>query len=210
MSTTPTTTVHSAVYDAFADWEVGFATAYLANGNWQRDPGSFRVVTVGLTKGPVTSMGGLRIIPDVTLDELSAADSAMLVLPGADAYVTGELAPFARKAREFVEAGTPVAAICGATFGLAREGLLDDRRHTSNAPEFLQASGYAGAALYQDAPAVTDGDLITGSGVRPVEFAREVMAKLEAYEPKVLDAWYRLYSEGDPAAYVELEGSGAA
>jgi putative intracellular protease/amidase len=210
MSTTPTATVHSAVYDALADWEVGFATAHLANGAWQREPGRFRVVTVGATREPITTMGGLRITPDVTLDELSPSDSAMLILPGADAFAAGGLTEFTRTAREFLDAGTPVAAICGATFGLAAEGLLDERRHTSNAAEFLQASKYAGGALYQDAPAVTDGDLITASGVHPVEFAREVMGRLDAYEPHVLDAWYRLYSTGDASAYFELDGAGAA
>jgi putative intracellular protease/amidase len=209
MSTT-TVTVHSAVYDGLADWEVGFATAHLANGAWQRQPGRFRVVTVGATEAPITTMGGVRVLPDVTLDALSPADSAMLIMPGADAFAAGGLTEFTRKAREFLEAGTPVAAICGATFGLALEGLLDDRRHTTNAAEFLQYSQYAGGALFQHVPAVTDGDLITASGVHPVEFAREVMAKLEAYEPGVLDAWYRLYSTGDAAAYFELQGAGAA
>ena len=61
----------------------------------------------------------------------------MLVLPGADTWVTGGNGAFATKAREFLDAGVPVAAICGATMGLAVEGLLDQRRHTSNAPEFL-------------------------------------------------------------------------
>ena len=210
MSTTPTATVHSAVYDGLADWEVGFATAHLANGAWQRDPGRFGVVTVGATRDPITTMGGVRVTPDVTLNELSPADSVMLILPGADAYATGGLTGFTRKAREFLDAGTPVAAICGATFGLALEGLLDDRRHTSNAAEALASSQYAGGALYQSVPAFTDGDLITASGVHPVDFAREIMGKLEAYEPHVLDAWYRLYTTGDAEAYFELEGAGAA
>src|SRR5687768_3149077 len=100
---TTTTTVHVAVYDTLADWEVGHATAHIANGAWQRQPGSHRVVTVG-AGGPVTSMGGLRITPDVALADLRPADSAMLVLPGADTWMDGSSAPFAAKAREFLEA----------------------------------------------------------------------------------------------------------
>ena len=91
-------------------------------------------------------MGGLRISPDLALDELRPADSAMLILPGADTWLTGGNRPFAAKARDFLDAGVPVAAICGATAGLAAEGLLDDRRHTSNAAEFLAGTGYGGAA----------------------------------------------------------------
>lgn len=71
-------TVHTAIYDTMADWEVGFATAHINNGYWQRRPGSVRVVTVAETAEPVTTMGGLRITPDVVLAEVRPADSAML------------------------------------------------------------------------------------------------------------------------------------
>ena len=114
--------------------------------------------------------------------------------------------PFAAAAARFLAAGTPVAAICGATGGLAAAGLLDERPHTSNAREFLEATGYAGAAHYVDAPAVTDGLLITATAVAPVEFAREVLARLDVYEPATLDAWYQLYGERDPAGYHVLVG----
>ena len=103
----------------------------------------------------------------------------------------------------------PVAAICGATFGLARAGLLDERRHTSNAREYLAPSGYRGAALYRDEPAVTDRDLITASGVMPVDFARAIFARLEVFPPKVLDAWYGLHKTGEARSFHEL-GAGAS
>ncbi len=203
-------TVHTAVYDTMADWEVGFATAHINNGHFQRRPGSVRVVTVGATAEPVTTMGGLRITPDVVLDDLSPSDSAMLILPGADTWLTGDAnMPFAEKAGEFLDAGVPVAAICGATGGLAAAGLLDHRRHTSNAAEFLASTGYGGGALYVDEPAVTDGDLVTASGTAPVEFAREVLARLDLYEPAVLDAWYKLYGLHDPAGFYELAAAAA-
>ena len=201
---TTTETVHMAIYDTLADWEVGHATAHINNGQWHREPGRYRVVTVGETREPVTTMGGMRVAPDVTLDELSPADSAMLILPGADTWLAGGNGAFAKMARRFLEAGTPVAAICGATAGLAAEGLLDDRRHTSNAPEFLQAFGYGGAEHYVAEPAVTDGDLITGSGTTPVAFAVEVFARLGLYEPSVLASWAKLYRDNDPAGFYEL------
>lgn len=202
--------VHLAVYDTMADWEVGLLIAHVNNGYWQRDPGSCRVVTVGEDGAPVTTMGGVVVTPHLKLADLRPEDSALLVLPGADTWLSGGNGAFADKARDFLEAGVPVAAICGATAGLARARLLDDRSHTSNATEFLAATGYAGESRYCDAPAVTDGDLITGSGVRPVEFAREVLAKLDLYEPDVLASWYKLYGLHDPAGYAELMASEAA
>jgi putative intracellular protease/amidase len=204
MTSTAVKTVHLAVYDTLADFEVGFATEHIHNGAWQRHPGSHRVVTVGASHEPVTSMGGVRIMPDVTLEELRPADSAMLMLPGADTWFTGANAAFGAKAREFLDAGVPVAAICGGTLGLAVEGLLDDRDHTSNAAVYLEASGYGGASRYRDEPVVTDGALVTARATAPVEFARAVLALLDLYEPAVLASWYKLYGQHDPAGYFEL------
>ncbi|MCA2224116.1 DJ-1/PfpI family protein [Nonomuraea aurantiaca] len=198
--------VHHAVYDTLADWETGHLTAHLRNGRYQRDPGGFEVVTVGPGTEAITTMGGARVTPDLALDQLSPADSALLILPGAYLWDLGdELAPFARMAREFLDAGVPVAAICGATGGLAREGLLDDRDHTSAAVHYLEAQdGYAGSGRYIEADAVTGGDLITAGPTEPVAFAREAFRRLDVYEPKVLDAWFRLFAKSDASAFEVL------
>ncbi|GAA3483665.1 DJ-1/PfpI family protein [Streptomyces yanii] len=193
-------TVHLAVYDSYADWETGHTTAYLARNG-------FTVRTVGPTAGSVTTLGGLRIQPDLALADVRPEDSALLILTGADLWESGdELAPFARTARTFLDAGVPVAAICGATAGLAREGLLDDRAHTSAVSFHLAATGYAGGARYVEADAVTDGDLITAGPTEPVAFAREVFARLGVYEGRKLDAWYRLFHDSDASAYEVLAG----
>ncbi|MFJ2833730.1 DJ-1/PfpI family protein [Nocardia sp. NPDC087230] len=197
-------TVHMAVYDTLADWEVGAATAHIANGGWHREPGTFEVKTVGLSTEPITTMGRLRVTPDLALADLDPADSVMLILPGADLWEGEELVPFAEKARQFLDAGVPVAGICGATFGLAKAGLLDDRAHTSNAAEYLVYSGYSGAEHYVEAQAVTDRDVITADAMSPFEFAREIFTRLEVSEPHVIDAWYVLFAHRDPAAYAVL------
>ncbi|MFF7180082.1 DJ-1/PfpI family protein [Streptomyces sp. NPDC008121] len=197
-------TVHLAVYDTLADWETGHATAWLARTGHE-------IRTVGPSTEPVTTLGGLRVTPDLALDDLRPEDSALLILPGADLWDTGDaLAPFAAKARALLDSGTPVAAICGATAGLAREGLLDDRAHTSAVSFYLAATGYRGAAHYVDTDAVTDkggdgaGDLITAGPTEPVAFAREVLGMMGAFGGGRLDAWYRLFHDSDPAAYETL------
>lgn len=196
--------VHLAVYDTLADWETGFATAHINSPAWQQTPGRFAVSTVGATTEPITTMGGLRITPDTTLADLTPADSAMLILPGNDIFATEAFTPFAAKAREFLDAGVPVAAICGATGGLATAGLLDSRAHTSNAAAFLDSLGYAGGHLYRDEPAVTDDNLITAAANAPVEFARHIFARLDVYKPDVLASWYKLYGLQDSAGFYEL------
>ncbi|MDA0633813.1 glutamine amidotransferase [Nonomuraea sp. MCN248] len=199
-------TIHVATYDTMADWEVGHATAHLRSGRFHRDGDGYEIVMVGLTRDPVTSMGGLRITPGLALDELTPDRSALLILPGAELWDVGDsLAPFARTARAFLDAGVPVAAICGATAGLAREGLLDQRAHTSGALEYLQAQeGYSGADRYVEADAVTDGDLVTAGPTEPVAFAREIFRRLDVSRPEVIDAWYRLFARSDASAYEVL------
>ncbi|MYS08970.1 glutamine amidotransferase [Streptomyces sp. SID6041] len=203
-SSTGPKTVHLAVYDTLADWETGHTTAWLARAG-------YTVRTVGPVAGePVTTIGGLRIVPDLGLADLRPEDSALLILPGADAYDEGDaLAPFTARAAAFLGAGVPVAAICGATAGLAKEGLLDDRPHTSAVSFYLDATGYQGGEHYVDADAVTSegeagtGALVTAGPTEPVAFAREVFAVLGAYEGK-RDAWFRLFHDSDPAAFAEL------
>ncbi|MFC8526510.1 DJ-1/PfpI family protein [Nocardia sp. NPDC057227] len=202
--------VYTAVYDTLADWEVGAAIAYLNNPELQREPGSLAVRTVGRGTEPVTTGGGMRVLPDVDLAEVDLDRAAALILPGANLWDQGdELEGFAELARDFLDAGRPVAAICGATFGLAKAGLLDTRAHTSNDPGYLAASGYAGSAHYRNEPAVTDGNVVTATSLAPFHFAHQVFAALDVYEPQVLDAWFRLFAERDPSAYAVLAEHGA-
>ena len=71
---------------------------------------------------------------------------------------------------------------------------------------FVEAMGSKGGDLYVDEPAVTDRGLITATAAAPVEFAREIFAQLDLYEPEVLASWYKLYGQQDPAGYYELMG----
>jgi putative intracellular protease/amidase len=195
-------TAHVAIYDTLADWEVGHLLAELRTGRFTGT--TFEVVTVGESLEPITTMGGVRIVPDALLADLEPADSDLLVLPGADIWDGGGGAAFAAVASRFLDAGVPVAAICGATEGLARAGLLDTRKHTSAAPEYLAATGYAGGDSYVDERAVVDGDLITAGPQSPVQFARATLGRLGLASEPTLQAYEDLFHGGDPAAYPVL------
>jgi putative intracellular protease/amidase len=199
-------TIHLFVFDTLADWEPGFAVAGLNNPDGQKAPGRYQVRTVALTRDPIKTIGGVRIQPDLSLDRLTPGESAMLILPGGEKWDQGGSMEAVEKARAFLLAGVPVAAICGATAGLARGGVLDTRKHTSNAPDYLAATGYRGAHLYQTADVVSDQNVITASGMKSLEFAREIFARLDVYEEKVLEAWYGLFKTGDPKYYAALVG----
>jgi putative intracellular protease/amidase len=202
--------VHLFVFDSLSDWECGYAVAGINSPQFQRHPGRYRVRTVALRHGLVTTVGGLRIRPDLSLDQLTPADSGMLIMPGGTAWDEGRNGEAVEAARAFLAGGVPVAAICGATAGLARGGLLDGRRHTSNAREYLAVTPYRGAGLYEDAPAVTDGDLITASGTAPLDFALHIFRRLGLYSPAVLEAWYGLFKTGRPEYFAALMRAGTS
>lgn len=192
--------VHLVVLDTMADWEPSFAIAHIN----QPAPGiasRYQVRTVGLSREPALTKGGVRVLPDLTVDELSPANSALLILPGADIWAQKTTDRALDKARTFVEAGVPVAAICGATLGLARAGLLDSRRHTSNAPEFLTSTGYGGANNYVHQRVVEDDGVITAPATASLEFAKHLLDKLQVFSRPALDAWYELYRTGKPEHY---------
>lgn len=199
-----TTDVHVFVFDTLSDWEIGHAIAGINNPQFQKNPGRYRIRTVAQTLDTVVTIGGLRIEPDMTLDDLSPSDSALLILPGGQAWDEGHNQQAVEAARRFLAAGTPIAAICGATSGLARGGLLDQRHHTSNARDYLAATQYRGSALYQDQPAVTDDNLVTASAMMPIDFAYHIFALLDVYSTPVLDAWFRLFKSGRPDCFNDL------
>ncbi|MDV8079696.1 DJ-1/PfpI family protein [Rhodococcus sp. IEGM 1370] len=198
------TTIALYATDTMADWEYGYLTAGLAMAR-EQDPDANRLIVASETGEAVTTMGGLRITPDVGLADLPALDA--LILPGAPSWDSGHDTVL-KLAAELVGAGTPVAAICGATMGLARTGLLDDRPHTSNAAEFLtQAIEYHGSEYYRDEKAVSDGTVITAGGVNPLEFAKLVFERLNVFPQPVVDAWYGLYTTGERKYYDQLAGA---
>lgn len=192
--------VHLLLLDTLSDWEPGFAIAHI-NRPAPGVPSRYKVRGVGLNRNPVRSLGGIRMLPDLALEELRPERSAMLILPGAELWANAEVDAALAKASEFVSAGVPVAGICGATLGLARSGLLDDRRHTSDDAAFLASSGYKGEKLYVNEAAVEDRGVITASGMASLDFARLILARLEVFSKAALDAWYGLYTTRDPSYY---------
>lgn len=188
--------------DTMADWEYAYITTQIAEAALTR-PGHRRLVIAGDGTDSVRSMGGLPLTPDIDLSDVTAETTACLVIPGAATYESGHEKLLAT-VRRLLAADVPVAAICGATFALARAGLFDERRHTSNAPVFLQMSGYAGGELYADAPVVTDGGITTASGTRPAEFSAEVFRVSGLYPGSYVGDWLGVYRDNDEQAFHRL------
>jgi putative intracellular protease/amidase len=186
--------VHVLVFDGFADWEPAHALAEL------RRSGNRTVRTIGFTREPVTSMGGLRVIPDLELRDVRTANVELLMIPGGDLWESEE---YPRQLLEslvttLLAAETPVAAICGGTLALGRAGVLDDRRHTSNMRSYLpdNVPTYAGAERYVETAVVRDRHVITASGLAAVDFAREIFAELSVFDAADEAMWFGIFKHG--------------
>ncbi len=188
-------TVYFFVFDGYADWEAALALCEI------RRPGDFRVRTVALERRPVQSMGGLTVLPDLSLDEIDDDHARLVILPGGTAWERGEIGPVSATLRRLHADGTPIGALCSGVLALAYAGLVDTRRHTGNYAGHIETyvPDYAGGAHYDtDALALTDDGVITAGGVSGIEFAREVIRALDLYDERDTEAWYRLFKHAIP------------
>jgi len=203
-------TLYLYILDTLADWEPGHVLAELHSGRYLKDPAAkYSVVLCGSTLDTITTMGGLHLRPDVLIHKIQPVPGDVLVLPGADTWLDPAQAPALATAGRLLDERIVVAAICGATIGLANTGLLDRRRHTSNDPAALKmfCPNYRGENYYVNEPAVTDANLITASGLAPVEFAYHVFRTLGVMTPATLEAWHGLFTTRQPEYFYALMGS---
>lgn len=196
--------VYLFIFNTLSDWEIGYVTAGINNPMMQVNPQKYQLKTFSLDGKPIRTIGGLLITPDTSLSELIFSDAEMLILPGGKSWDEGGNQEVIFLAKKFRENHIKVAAICGATFGLAKSGLLDSVRHTSNSKDYLLRSNYQGVKHYINELSVSDAGIVTASGTAPLEFSRDIFKELQLYKDEVLNAWYKLFKTGTPEAFAEL------
>jgi putative intracellular protease/amidase len=180
------------VQDGFVDWEAAYVLPLLR----ERGVG---VRVVSDNGASVTSAGGLGVVAHTRLRNVYPPDVDGLILPGGDFWMDDSTNQAVLAfAQDLHTQGKMVAAISSATVALARQGLLDQRRHTSNDLGGLkqEAPGYRGEALYVQGLAVTDGNLITASSIGALEFAREIAHHQKLGSESYRKQWYELFKHG--------------
>ena len=180
------------IFDGFADWEPAHAFCAL------RKSGKFEVVTAGFSPETVTSMGGLKVTPDVTIQEVNPQETAFFMLPGGDMWEQRPHAEIHDLLHRLHDRNVLIGAICAATLEIARAGLTCGLRHTSNAKSYLKAMvpGYQDDGFYADELAVRDKNVITASGLGSVEFAREVIRHFKLHSDADTELWFEMFKHG--------------
>lgn len=199
--------VYLYVFDTMADWEIGYLMAELNTGRYfKKGLEPLEVITVGIDRSPVTTMGGITILPTIAVAECHLNSMDVLILPGGNTWLESIHDPVLNKVSKALNEEVFIAAICGATFGLAKLGLLDTRQHTSNDLEYLKmlCPHYMGDEHFKQKPAVTEGNLVTASGTAPLDFAYHVLRLLDVFTPETLHAWFKLYETQEKKYFYEL------
>ncbi|MCA1745498.1 MAG: glutamine amidotransferase [Bacteroidales bacterium] len=180
------------LFEGFSDWEIAYLTPEINKSE------GFEMVYFSTSGDLVTSMGGLQVKPAKALKDLAIEDLEMLILPGGTTWEKGGNKEIGPITKDMLEAGKTVAAICAATIYLGQVGLLNNLKHTSSDLNYLKAMApeYTGGDLYQNALAVTDGNLITANGIAPIEFAREVFKAIGLYGEEAIEKWFQLFKNG--------------
>ena len=193
--------------NTLADWEIAYITSELNSGRYSdRTKPPIELIKIGNTTESAKTMGGISITPDECIDNIEFNEGDILILPGADTWEEDNNKKVIDIVPDLLTRNIIVGAICGATVALAKKGVLDGRKHTSNGKGFLEmfASEYSGANNYLEQPVVVDDNLITASGLCPLEFSYEIIKKTNLMKPETLEAWYRLYKTNEAKYFYSL------
>jgi len=157
--------------EGFADWETTLLGAVAR--------GFYRAEVKYASPGgkPVTSTGGMKVTPDLALEDIDVTQLDALVVCGGEIWQTPQAPDLTKLLHKAHDVGKVIGAICDGTVATARTGLLDTVAHTSNGAGYLdKATGYKGTAKYRDVPhAVVDQKIVTAAATAPVSFMQSVM-----------------------------------
>lgn len=202
--------IYLYVLNTMADWEYALLMAELNSKRYfSNRQQNLEIIMVSHNTNPKTTMGGFKIVPDITVKEMSLSENDYLILPGGEQWFEKENESILIQAKMHIDLNRRVAAICGATLGLAKYGALDSKYHTSSDKNYLKhiCPDYKGESFYKEQLVVVDQNLITATGIAPLEFAYEVIKSLNIFSEETLVNWYGLFEKKEPKYFFGLLNS---
>jgi transcriptional regulator GlxA family with amidase domain len=183
----------ATMIDFAGPWEV-FQDVMLTEGGVMRHP--FRLYTVGASRDPILTSGGMTVVPDYTFE--SAPSPRVVVVPAQRG--APQLADWLRQARRRADV---VMSVCTGAFKLGDAGLLDGKTATTHHDFFDQfARQFPAVKLQKGTRFVQSDDVVFTAGglssgidlaLHIVEryFGRDVAERTAAYMEYQSDGWKR-------------------
>ncbi|MEE9430084.1 MAG: type 1 glutamine amidotransferase family protein [Melioribacteraceae bacterium] len=187
-----TENIYIFLFNGFSDWEISYLTPELKKSK------KISLKFFSIDGLEITSVGGLKIIPDLSIKQLDIDNISILVLPGGSAWEEKSIKGIDKLVETLYAKNKTIAAICAATTFLGQKGYLDNVKHTSNALDYLKyiAPEYKGETKYQSEFSLTDKNIITANGTAPIEFAREIFKKIKLHNRVDIEKWFQLFKNG--------------
>lgn len=165
-------TTYVMIYEGFVNFEVVLAMYLLKTAT--------EIKTVAMADGPVTSSEGLRVLPDMTIGDVTLKEEDVFLIPGGDPSVLEDEKAFYDVIRQGNDAKTLLAAICAAPVHLAKAGVLDGREYTTSMPHGLDTPFNPNMFVRQNV--VVDEHIVTAQPTGYAEFAIALGQLMDIYE----------------------------
>jgi protein deglycase len=163
------------VYDSFAEFEISILITCL-NGS------DYELVTCSpySSDRAVTSAGKLKIMPDITANEVDPDDYSALIIPGGNPYHLLEDSDVTNMIRTFFDSHKLIGAICGGPALLGAAGVLNHVKYTAsltqNDTQYLPVMNWDNK---KEEHLVTDQNVVTATGSNYIIFAEEMLRQLK-------------------------------
>jgi len=122
----------------FADWEAANTAVCLNAGVKPGRPIKYIAKTLSLTKEPIISIGGFKVLPDYDIHALPEDYAGLVMVGGDNNWFSPEAESLVPLVEKMIRENKLVAGICNASVFLGKHGFLNHVKHTSNSLEYLK------------------------------------------------------------------------
>ena len=161
------------LYDGFVQFEIVLALLLLKDKS--------EIITVTVDEREVSCHEKLRVVADLTPEEVNPDSVDLLLIPGGEPATYKDRMNVNRLIREIHRQGKLIAAICGGPEFLANAGIIKGKRIAHGHSEEYAQEVFKDSIITDD-DVVVEGNIITARGQAYAEFAVEVYRQLGFFD----------------------------